>query len=79
MSMATKSLDMRDRARVDAEEGIVIAERKIRSSGNSTVLTIPPQVLDVAGLEAGDGVEISADLETGEIRLRKADDGGADE
>lgn len=71
MSTATEVLGMRDRARVDAERGVVVAERKIRSSGNSTVLTIPPQILDVADLEAGDGVEITADMDSGEIRLTK--------
>lgn len=66
---------MSDQARYDAERNALVAERKVRGSGNSTVITIPPQVLDAANIGPEDSVEVSADLDAdGEIVLRKIKD-----
>lgn len=52
----------------------VTAERKLRKSGNSTVLSMPPEVLQEIRLEAGDDVELVADRDEGTITIRKAED-----
>jgi len=49
------------------------AERPLRSSGNSVVLTIPPQILQQADLCCGDVVELEAKLGDGEIILTEQD------
>lgn len=71
MAVANHVLDMGRRVNIDMEKGQVIGERKLRDSGNSTVLTIPPEILDVADLEAGDEIEITADMGTGKIEIVK--------
>jgi len=48
----------------------VRASRDLRESGSSTVLTIPPSVLDSLDLEGGDTIEIVADWGTEEITLK---------
>lgn len=47
--------------------------RELFKSGNSTVLTIPPEILDKAGFEKGDSVAFSI-TGSGEIRLKRASD-----
>ena len=42
--------------------------RELHRSGNSTVLTIPPDILEKAGIEKGDQIAFSV-TEDGEIRL----------
>lgn len=74
MAVAKSVLDMGRRVNIDIENGVVTGERKLRDSGNSTVLTIPPEILDVADLEAGDEIEIQADMQSGEITIRKKED-----
>jgi putative addiction module antidote len=37
--------------------------RKVFRSGNSSVVSIPPEVLEVVGLQTGDEVTVTADLE----------------
>jgi len=48
----------------------VKASRELRESGSSTVLTIPPSVLDSLDLESGDTIEVTADWGTREITLK---------
>lgn len=55
---------------IDWDEGRVTAVRKLRSSGSSTVLTIPPEVYESVGLQEDDQVEIVADMENGKITLQ---------
>lgn len=64
---------MADRVVIDAEEGTVSATRKIRESGNSIVISIPPQVLEAAGLEPGDQADIVADMDEQTITFRRID------
>ncbi|MBN1937792.1 MAG: AbrB/MazE/SpoVT family DNA-binding domain-containing protein, partial [Anaerolineae bacterium] len=44
--------------------------RKIFKSGNSAVVSIPPEVMEVLGLETGDEVNVIADLEQCQIAIR---------
>jgi len=50
------------------------AERTLRSSGNSVVLTIPPQILQQADVSCGDVVELVAELGAGEITIATVSD-----
>jgi antitoxin component of MazEF toxin-antitoxin module len=51
----------------------VTANRTLRQSGSSVVLTFPPQVLQSLELAAGDEVEIEGDWSTGEITITSAE------
>jgi antitoxin component of MazEF toxin-antitoxin module len=66
---------MRNRVSVDPEDSTVSATRTIRSSGNSTVLTIPPQLLEAIGLEVSDEVRLVAHMDTGELVIKAASQG----
>lgn len=51
------------------------ATRSLYTSGGSTVIAIPPEMLDTADLENGDDLVISLELgNDGELRLRRASD-----
>lgn len=45
--------------RINPETGKLEHERKLRGSGGSTVLSIPPSILESAGVGDGDAVTIS--------------------
>ncbi|AXR78973.1 AbrB/MazE/SpoVT family DNA-binding domain-containing protein [Natrarchaeobaculum sulfurireducens] len=79
MALAQKSLDMGNSVEIDWEQGTVTAERKLRSSGNSTVLTIPEEVYQSIGLCEGQQVEIVADKNEDVIRIRSAEEGASGE
>jgi len=79
MATAEPTLSMSNRVRVDPETGTVTAVRKLRESGNSTVLTIPPQVLEGGGFEPGEQVRVVADMEGGGIRIETCDADDADD
>jgi len=64
---------MGHRVDVDWEAGTVTATRRLRPSGGSTVLTIPPEVMSALGLEEGDDIVMVADRDAGEIRLQHSD------
>lgn len=49
----------------------VTASRSLRRSGSSTVLTVPPEVLQALDLEAGDELEMVGSWEDDEITLRR--------
>lgn len=55
---------------IDKDDKEVSARRKLRESGGSTVVTIPPEMLDLIDIEPGDQVELQAEMFGDEIRLR---------
>jgi antitoxin component of MazEF toxin-antitoxin module len=55
-------------------ENTIVVTRELFSSGNSTVLTIPPAILEEAGFEQGDEITFNVDDEGG-IVLRNAERG----
>jgi antitoxin component of MazEF toxin-antitoxin module len=59
---------------IDPDTNTVRAERSLRSSGSSTVISFPPQILQALNLEVNDDVEIVADWEKDEIRIKKVVD-----
>lgn len=56
---------------VDTEKGEATAVRPLRKSGNSVVVSIPPELLHQAGFVVGDEVDVVAGFEGGEISLRR--------
>jgi len=60
---------------VDPDNGEVRATRTIRKSGNSTAVVIPPELLDAAGFELGDDVDLVCDFDTGEVSMRRTEPG----
>ena len=59
---------------IDAENEEVKETMTLRTSGDSTVLTIPPAILREAGLGAGDDVDICLPFDKSEIKLRENND-----
>ena len=55
-------------------ENTVVVTRRLFSSGNSTVLTIPPDILEDAGFEEGDKLSFEVGRGGG-IVLREAEEG----
>lgn len=53
---------------VSEHDNTISLTRKLRRSGNSTVLSIPPEILDAADLEASDEVAFAID-EDGNVVL----------
>ena len=72
MSSTPELTHMGRRVQIDHDEQSIRAHRTLRSSGGSTVLTIPGEVLESVGFEPGDEIEIEAEMFGDEIRLRKA-------
>lgn len=62
---------MGHRVDVDLEEGTVTATRNLRESGGSTVLTIPPEVMDAIGVGSGDELVMVADHDSQRITIEK--------
>ena len=60
-------------ATIDTENGEASDSRKLRESGNSVVVTLPPEILETAGLETGDTVQVAAAFEGGKITVKDAD------
>lgn len=50
------------------------AIRELHKSGGSTVLTIPPMLMEQVGLAEGDEIAIHVDQEQEHLLLTKADD-----
>jgi len=59
--------DMGHRVQFNPEEKTVTGARTLRISGGSTVLTIPPEMLDVLDWEDGDDLTLKADYEEGSL------------
>lgn len=57
-------------------ENTVVVTRRLFSSGNSTVLTIPPDILEDAGFEQGDKLSFEVNG-SGGIVLREAEESAA--
>lgn len=64
---------MPERVEFDAEDRVAYTRRSIGKSGNSMVVRIPPQILEVADFELGDDVELIADMEAQTITIRHPD------
>lgn len=65
---------------VDDDRGEVAANRKVRRSGGSYVVSLPPEILEVADFGPDDDVVVSRKHESGAIELRLAENQGkADE
>lgn len=58
------------RVEVDKDEKVIRAIRPLRESGGSNVVTIPPEMIDLADFEVGDDVELQAEMFGDEIRVR---------
>lgn len=54
----------------DPETRTMRATRSLRGSGNSTVLSIPPLILQALAVQEGDEVELIADTESHELTIR---------
>lgn len=55
---------------VDTDDQTLRAERPVRKSGNSKVISLPSRILQEAGLDEGDNVDVSIDFQGDEITLR---------
>lgn len=55
---------------VDTTKKELRAVRDLRRSGNSTVVSIPPEILRAASLQDGDAVDIVVSFDEQEINLR---------
>lgn len=76
MSTDTRRTDVTRKVEIDGENQEVRAKRALRQSGGSTVVTIPPEMVDLLDIELGDDVELEAKMFGDEIRLRIVDDAG---
>ena len=65
---------MSNRVSIDPEEGTVTGIRKLHDSGNSTVLTIPQEILDAVGMESGEQVTITAAVQGDTITVKQVPD-----
>jgi len=59
---------------VDPDEEVMRATRKLRKSGGSIVVSIPPTMLQSVEFEEDDELLLEADWKGDEIRLRKVED-----
>lgn len=55
---------------IDTENGEVREQRQLRKSGDSTVVSLPPEVLEHADVEQGDEVTVAVGFNSGTIELR---------
>lgn len=56
---------------IDTENGEVLKRRALRRSGDSVVVSIPPEVLAQAGAHEGDEITVAVPFEGSTIELRK--------
>jgi len=54
---------------INTTQQTITARRSLRASGSSTVLTVPPEILQSLDWQQGDTVEIQADWDAGEVTL----------
>lgn len=59
---------------IDPETNTVRAVRHFRASGSSTIVTIPPQMMQLLEVDVDDEIEIVGDWEEREITIRPIDD-----
>jgi len=74
MSTDARHTDGTRKGESDGDKQEVRAKRALRRSGGSTVVTIPPEMVDLLDIELGDDVELEAEMFGDEIRLRIVDD-----
>ena len=80
MTIAKECVDVSRRVEFDRDEGTMRATRTVRESGNSVIVTLPPQIVEGGDFDVGDDVVVSVDIDTGAVSLRRVADGGdADE
>lgn len=65
---------MSTNVQIDRENLTATADRSLRASGNSTVVSIPPQLLQAAGIEEDGDVIVRADMKNGTIRIEQPND-----
>jgi antitoxin component of MazEF toxin-antitoxin module len=58
---------------VDGDSREMSAVRRLRPSGNSVVISMPPELLDLVGLSRDDHVRIVASFDDDVIVMRKTD------
>lgn len=56
------------------DDGELIEDRDLRESGSSTVLTLPPAMLEAAGMSEGDAVTITIQPDSDTIELRGSEE-----
>jgi hypothetical protein len=71
MAIAEELSGVSRRVEFDRDEGIMRATRTVRESGNSVIVTLPPQIVEGANFEVGDDVNISVDIDTGVISVTR--------
>jgi len=59
---------------VDPDAGEISGVRKLRSSGDSIVISIPPEVLEMSGLEVEEHYKVKSTFEGGEIVIEPVDE-----
>jgi len=59
---------------IDPDSETARSKGRLRDSGNSVVVTIPPLILQQAGMESGDEVKLEAELGSGTITLTEVTD-----
>lgn len=60
---------------VDDEREEVVANRTIRKSGGSYVVSLPPEILEAAGLDPDDDVAVSRSHGSETVEIRADDEG----
>jgi antitoxin component of MazEF toxin-antitoxin module len=55
---------------IDADSNELIDFRKLRQSGDSVVVTIPPEILENTDLELGQNLTVALDLESQNVEIR---------
>lgn len=75
MSVAYPHSIMSNGVEIDANAGEVYGVRKLRRSGDSYVVSIPPEVLETSDLEPEQATEVVTSIEGGGILIRSHDPG----
>lgn len=58
-----------NRVNIDRDSATATTTRRLRESGNSVVLTMPPELLDMSGFSVGDDIRLTADMDEGTILM----------
>lgn len=57
--------------KIKPEDTEITAQRTLRQSGTSTVITVPPELKQSLGWDHSDEVELTANWDTGELVITK--------
>ena len=64
---------------VDDERNEIVADRTVRRSGGSYVVSLPPEILNAADIGCDEAVEVCREHGSdGEIQIRRKDGEGAE-